>query len=148
MIKLSTRGRYGTRLMLELALQQGNGPVQLKRIARNQEISERYLEHLIRLLKSAGMVKAVRGAHGGYSLARKPEKIALKDILEKLEGSLAPSACITAPSQCTRSGDCSTRDIWSELEKKISAMLESISLKDILEKERKKKKLLKPIFQL
>ena len=133
MMRLSTKGRYGARLMLELALNYGNGPVLLKDIARRQEISEGYLEHLLPPLKAAGLVNSTRGAHGGYMLAKAPSEITLREVVQVLEGSLSPVECVDTPSVCQRVRSCVTRDIWKELGEKISHTLESITLKDMVE---------------
>lgn len=118
MIRLSTKGRYGARLMLELALQYGKGPILLKDIAKRQEISEGYLEHLLPPLKSAGLINSSRGAHGGYILAKALSEITLKEIVQTLEGSLSPVECVDTPTVCQRVRSCVTRDIWKKLGKK------------------------------
>lgn len=138
MIRLSTKGRYGTRLMLELALQYGKGPVLLKDIAKRQEISEGYLEHFLPLLKAAGLINSSRGAHGGYTLAKTPSKITLKEIVQTLEGSLSPAECVDTPAVCQRVRSCVTRDIWKKLGEKISETLTSVTLKDMVEMQKKK----------
>lgn len=138
MIRMSTKGRYGARLMLELALKYGRGPVLLKEIAKNQEISEGYLEHILLPLKAAGLVNSTRGAHGGYSLARPPEEINLSEIIQKVEGSLAFVECVTAPEVCSRSGLCATRDVWGSINKKLIQVLESTTLQDLVEQQKQK----------
>ena len=138
MMRLSSKGRYGARLMLELALCYGMGPVLLKDIAKRQGISEGYLEHLLPPLKAAGLVRSSRGAHGGYRLAKAPSEITLKEIVYTLEGSLSPAECVDAPSVCQRARYCVTRDIWKELREKISQTLESVTLEDMVERQRDK----------
>ena len=138
MMRLSTKGRYGVRIMLELALYYGKGPMLLKNIAKNQEISEGYLEHLLPSLKSAGLVNSTRGAHGGYTLAKSPAKITLKDIILAMEGSLAPVECVDAPSVCRKVNVCVTREIWEELGQKILETLDSTTLEDIVTRYKKK----------
>lgn len=135
-MKLSTRGRYGVRLMLELALHYGEGPVLLKDIAERQAISEKYLWHLINPLKSMGLIKSIRGAHGGYVLAKDPTEINLHEILRILEGSLCLVDCVDDPASCDRSDTCITRDIWSETSKNISQTLESVTLGKMVEKHK------------
>ncbi|MEA3328164.1 MAG: Rrf2 family transcriptional regulator [Candidatus Omnitrophota bacterium] len=137
MIALSTKGRYGARLMLELALCYGREPVLLKDIAKRQAISEGYLQHLLPALKAAGLVNSTRGAHGGYMLAKPPSKITLKEVVQAMEGSLAPVRCIDAPSLCRRVRYCVTRDIWQDLRDNISRILESVTLQDMAERQRK-----------
>ena len=140
MMRLSTKGRYGARLMLDLALHCSESPVLLKDIAKRQEISEGYLEHLLPRLKAAGLVNSSRGAHGGYMLAKKPSKITLKEIVEALEGNLCPVECVVAPSLCQREKMCVTREIWKELGEKISQVLESVTLEDMVKKQENKRK--------
>jgi Rrf2 family transcriptional regulator, cysteine metabolism repressor len=137
-MKLSTRGRYGVRLMLDLALHEGEGPVLLREIARRQEISEKYLWQLINPLKVAGLINSLRGAHGGYVLAKKPAEINLKEILAVLEGSLCLVDCVENPSGCDRSPNCITRDVWSEASKGILNVLESMTLEKMVEGHLKK----------
>ena len=138
MIRLSTKGRYGTRLMLELALQYGKGPVLLKDIAKRQGISGGYLEHLIPSLKAAGLINSSRGAHGGYTMAKTPSQITLKEIVQTLEGSLSPVECVDAPVVCQRVRSCVARDIWKKLGEKLSEALASVTLKDMVEMQKKK----------
>jgi Rrf2 family protein len=137
-MKLSTRGRYGVRLMLELALHYGEGPVLLRDIAGRQAISEKYLWHLINPLKTMGLIKSIRGAHGGYVLAKEPAEINLRDILLILEGSLCLVDCVDNPASCDRSDTCITRDIWSETSKNMSQTLESVTLEKMVERQRNK----------
>ena len=137
-MKLSTRGRYGTRALLELALHQGEGPVPLKDIAQRQQISLQYLEHLITPLIAAGIVLSTRGPRGGVSLAKPPEAVRLSEIIQLLEGSIAPVECINSPGVCSRSGSCATRDIWSEMKEAIDSVLESTTLQDLVERQKRK----------
>ena len=137
-MKLSTRGRYGVRLMLDLALHEGEGPVLLREIAKRQEISEKYLWQLINPLKAAGMINSLRGAHGGYILGKKPGEINLRQILTVLEGSLCLVDCVDNPSGCDRSPACISRDIWSEASKGILNVLESMTLAKMVEEHVKK----------
>ncbi len=137
-MKLSTRGQYGTRALLDLALHWGEGPVQLKGIAQRQNISVHYLEHLITPLIGAGMVRSTRGARGGVCLVRPPQEIRLSEVIQLLEGSIAPTECINNPETCPRSNLCVPRDIWSELKKAIDGVLESTTLQDLVERQRRK----------
>ncbi len=137
-MKLSTRGQYGTRALLELALHYGEGPVPLKDIARRQQISLQYLEHLITPLVAAGIVLSIRGPKGGVSLAKPPEAIRLSEVIRLLEGSIAPVECVNNPEICSRSKLCVTRDIWSELKEAMDGVLESTTLQDLAERHKKK----------
>lgn len=133
-MKLSTKGQYATRAMLELALHFGDGPVQVKDISRRQEISDRYLEQLLTPLKAAGLVRVIRGAHGGFTLAKPPAGIRLIEIIQIMEGSTAPVDCVDDAQICSRSGLCVTRGVWAEIKNAIDKVLESTTLQDLLER--------------
>lgn len=137
-MKLSTKGRYGTRALLDIALHGGDAPVQLKDIAARQQISLSYLEHLVAPLVAAGILKSVRGARGGVSLAKPAEDIPLIDVVRALEGSMAPVECADDPAECSRAGTCITRDIWVEIKKAMEAVLESTTLADLVRRQRDK----------
>ncbi|HOS96955.1 MAG TPA: Rrf2 family transcriptional regulator [Deltaproteobacteria bacterium] len=139
-MKLSTRSRYGVRLMLDLAIahQGGKGQVFLKDIAGQEGISEKYLSLIMIPLKAAGLVTSTRGAHGGYSLARNPSQITLREIVDVLEGGTCLVDCVKNPDVCPRSGTCTSRDLWSALSGKISETLDSITLEDLAGKSREK----------
>ena len=137
-MKLSTKGRYATRALLDLALQQVEGPTTLKDIAHRQQISLRYLEHLITPLIAAGIVRSIRGPKGGVFLARAPGEIRLSDVIQLLEGSVTPVECVDNPEICSRSASCVSRDIWGELKKAVTGVLESITLQELVERQRKK----------
>jgi Rrf2 family cysteine metabolism transcriptional repressor len=139
-MKISTRGRYGTRVLLDLALRGGKEPVPLKDIARRQQISLLYLEHLIAPLVTAGMIRSTRGARGGVQLARSPQEIRLSEVIGLLEGSIVAVGCIGDPDACPRSELCATRDIWSELKKAMDRVLESKTLQDLVEMQKQKRK--------
>ncbi|MBM3237603.1 Rrf2 family transcriptional regulator [Candidatus Poribacteria bacterium] len=135
-MKLSTKGRYGVRLMIDLALHYGEGPILLKDIARRQEVSEKYLWNLTMPLKIAGLINSTRGPQGGYTLAKQPSEINLKEIVRVLEGPLCIVECVDNPSLCKRSQTCIARDVWSDISDKISQTLESITLQDMVEKKK------------
>ena len=137
-MKLSTRGRYGTRALLDLALHQGEAPVLLKDVAQRQQIPLPYLEHLITPLIAGGIVWSTRGARGGISLAKPPEQVKLSEVIQLLEGSIAPVECVNNPGVCSRSELCVTRDIWSELKKAMNGVLESTTLQDLVERQKRK----------
>ena len=132
-MRLSTRGRYGTRLMVDLAQHYAQGPVPLTEIAKRQDLSAKYLEQLIILLKGAGLIRSARGRRGGYMLARKPKTISVGEIVEVLEGNLAVVDCVLEPDLCYRSPECPTRDIWVNMTEAIKKLLYSMNLQDILE---------------
>ncbi len=133
-MRLSTRGRYGTRLMVDLAQHYAQGPIPLTEIATRQDLSAKYLEQLIILLKGAGLIRSTRGRRGGYSLAKKPEEISVGEIVETLEGRLAVVYCVTEPDQCVRSPDCPTRKIWVGMTDVLKDQLFSLTLQDVLQK--------------
>ncbi len=131
-MKLSTRSRYGLRLLFQLALHYEQGPVQLSDITGREGISGKYLGQIIIQLRSSGLVGSVRGAQGGYYLARHPSQITVGDALSVLEGSLCPVECVES-KQCERAGECSTRRVWSILNDRITEALSGITLTDMLE---------------
>ena len=139
-MKISTRGRYSTRMMLELGLKYGKGPTLLKEIAKSQEISMKYLSQLVLPLKVAGLIMGTRGAHGGYLLTKPPEDIKLSEIITSVEGSLNPAECVDNPDICPRSDFCVTIEIWEEMGKRNLEVLESCTLKDLVDKHLKKQK--------
>lgn len=131
-MRLSTRSRYGLRLMFDLALYYGEGPVFLKDSARRQSISEKYLSKLVIPLRGARLIFSERGAHGGYALARPPYQITAWDIVSALEGDLAPVECVKDRNVCTFSELCPSRDVWVGLEGAIRRYLEGITLESLL----------------
>ena len=137
-MKISTKGRYGTRLLLDLALHHEQEPVLLRDIAQRQDISLSYLEHLVAPLVAEGMVRTIRGAKGGVTLARPAEQIRLSDIIQLFEGSMAPVDCVNDSKLCARSDFCATRDIWSELKKVTYDVLQSLTLQDLVERQKQK----------
>ena len=137
-MKLSTRARYGTRALLDLALHRGNEPVPLKDIALRQNVSLHYLEHLIAPLVGAGIIRSTRGARGGVQLIREPQEVKLSEVIQLLEGSITPVECVGNPESCPRSDHCATRDVWSEMKKAMDVVLESTTLQDLVERQERK----------
>ncbi len=134
-MKISTKGRYAVRLMLDLAMNDNGQYISLKDVASRQEISIKYLEQIIRLLVPAGFVKSVRGANGGYKLAKKPEEYTIGMILRLTEGSLAPVACLDfEPNDCPRVESCSTLYIWEKLYEAINNIVDNITLADVMDR--------------
>lgn len=132
-MKISTKGRYALRLMLDIAAHDSGEPVRIKDIASRQEISAKYLEQIVAILSKAGYVKSIRGPQGGYRLTRKPEEYSLGDILRLTEGSLAPVECLEGETnQCPRAGDCITLLFWKKLNKAIREVTEGYTLEDLL----------------
>lgn len=137
-MKISTRGQYGVRAMVELALNYGKGPMPLKTIAQNQELSEHYLEQLLGALRKAGLVSSVRGAYGGYELNRSPKDILVGDIVRVLEGPIAPVDCVDETNEqvCSRIDCCATHLLWERLREAIENVLDSVTLQDLCDKAR------------
>ena len=132
-MRVSTRGRYALRLMLDLAMNNTGEPVRLKDVAKRQEISEKYLEQIISILNKAGFVKSVHGPAGGYSLKRKPEEYTVGMILRLTEGSLAPVDCVEDGTDCGRADQCVTVLLWKKLNDAINGVVDNITLADLVE---------------
>ena len=137
-MKLSTRARYGTRIVLELSLHWGEGPVLLKEIAQRQQIPLPYLQQLIGPLVKAGIIKTTRGSRGGISLCKPPKEVMLSEVITLLEGSITPVACVDNPELYPRSDNCVTRDIWVELKKAMDGVLGSATFEDLVERQKHK----------
>ena len=138
-MKISTKGRYALRMLLDLAQHQNDGYIALKDIAKRQEISKKYLEQIIPILNKSDILNANRGYQGGYRLAKDPSKYTVGNILRLTEGSLSPVACLDHnPIECERSVDCITLPVWKGLDKVINEYLDSITLQDILDMQREK----------
>ena len=138
-MKLSTRTRYGVRAILELAENYGKGPLQLKVIAEHQEISVKYLEQLMAVLKSAGLVQSVRGSKGGYVLAKTPGQIKVSDCFNCLEGPVITTECVDNNNFCPRTADCVARRLWAEVQNAIMAVLQSITLQNLVDRAKENK---------
>ncbi len=136
-MKISTRTRYGIRATIELADHYKKGPLQLRIIAERQEISVKYLEQLMAVMRSAGLVRSVRGAKGGYMLAKAPEEIRLSDVFHCLEGPVATAECVDNQDFCARAIDCVARQLWAQVEKAINGVLDAVTLRDLLERAKK-----------
>ncbi len=135
-MKISTKGRYALRLMLDLALHNTGEYVTIKSISARQEISDKYLEQIITQLSRAGFVKSIRGAQGGYRLAKAPEEYTVGAILRLIEGSLAPVSCLEEGADpCLRSGQCATLDVWKQMYEAINNVVDNITLADLVDKQ-------------
>ena len=135
-MKISTKGRYGVRAALELSLRYGSGPVMVREISESQEISERYLEQILNTLRTSGLVNSIRGAKGGYKLAKSPSEITLGDILRSLEGPLDVVSC-TGNYECGRMAECAAFDVWKEIKEKIENVLDSITFEELVKRQNK-----------
>lgn len=137
-MKISTKGRYALRLMLDLAEHKNDGFIALKDIAERQGISKKYLEQIVSLLNKSDMLQANRGFQGGYKLAKAANQYTVASILRLTEGSLAPVVCLEGDSlHCTRSNACATLPVWQGLNRVINEYLDSVTLQDILEQQQK-----------
>ena len=135
-MKLTTKGRYATRAMLDLALHRDEGAVLVRDIARRQEVSEKYLKQLLAPLKAAGLVRTIRGARGGLTLAKPPSEIKLIEIVQVMEGSMASVECVDDAQICSRSDSCVTRQVWTEMKEATDKVLESTNLQDLVGRSR------------
>ncbi|MCH8901819.1 MAG: Rrf2 family transcriptional regulator [Chloroflexi bacterium] len=136
-MKVSTKGDYGVRALVELAHRYGQGPVQSAAIASRQEIPETYLDQLLTTLRRAGFIRSVRGPQGGHSLIDEPHKVRMSDVMVALEGTLAPSACVDDPDACNKEGGCVQREVWERVRDATQEILDSVSIADLAEKERR-----------
>ncbi|MBM4462144.1 MAG: Rrf2 family transcriptional regulator [Chloroflexi bacterium] len=147
-MRLSTRGRYGTRALVDIALHYDGTPIPLRDVAARQEISVQYLEQLVSPLVKAGILNSVRGAAGGVRLARPPGEIKLSQVIGILEGSIAPAKCVDDPKACSRSDFCVTRDVWAQMKEAAAKVLESITLQDLVERQKEKGKASTPMYSI
>ena len=135
-MKVSTKGDYGVRALVELAHRYGQGPLQSAEIASRQEIPETYLDQLLTTLRRAGFIRSVRGPQGGHALIREPHEVNLNEVMVALEGSLAPIPCVDDPDACTKEGGCVQREVWERVRDATQEILQSVSIADLAEKER------------
>ena len=137
-MKISTKGRYALRLMVDLALSGQGQPISLKDVAQRQQLSDKYLEQIVTPLSRAGLVRSVRGAGGGYLLTRRPEEYTVGEILRPLEGDLAPVECATDAQFCERSGQCVTVELWQQIHRAVSEVVYRTTLADLVARQREK----------
>lgn len=138
-MKLSTKGRYGLRALVDLAVYSEQNPVSISSISERQKISTRYLEQLLPKLKKAGMIRSVRGAQGGYLLAKDPQTISVGDILRALEGNLTPVDCAAfhgGTKTCSGEKFCVTKTVWKKIDESIRDTVDSITLKELMEESK------------
>lgn len=135
-MKISTKGDYGIRALIELALHYGEGrPIQNAEIAARQNIPESYLGQLLTMLRRAGFIRSIRGTQGGHILIRPPNGILISEVITALEGSILPIDCLEESSQCTQNGGCAQRDLWTHVRDAIVQVLESATVADLAAKE-------------
>jgi Rrf2 family transcriptional regulator, cysteine metabolism repressor len=138
-MKISTKGRYGLRVMVELADHYGKGPLPVETISKNQEISGKYIHVLVASLRMAGLIRTARGPNGGHELARRPSAITAFDIVSALEGKSSPVECVNNASLCHRSGHCATRELWCDVASAIDGVLSDLTLEQLATRQRVKK---------
>lgn len=138
-MKISTKGRYALRLMLDIALAGPEAPVSLRDVAGRQEISDKYLEQIITPLSRAGLVRSVRGAGGGYLLSKEPEEYTVGEILRVMEGSLAPVSCAEDKLCCVRAESCVTQEVWEEIAAAVSSVVDRITLAELVRRYHEKR---------
>jgi Rrf2 family cysteine metabolism transcriptional repressor len=139
MFKVSTKGRYGLRAMIELAASPENEPMLMGKIAQRQGFSRKYLHALLTSLKEAGLVQSVRGSRGGYMLAKSADDIRISDVVEALEGPLAIVDCLNHEDTCSRTDECLARGIWKELNTAMAGVLTNMTLADLTNNNKEKK---------
>lgn len=132
-MKLSTRGQYATRAMLQLALKANEEPLSIREIALIEDLSEQYLEQIFRDLRKAGLVQSIRGAHGGYLLNSETEEISVGDVIRAVEGPIMPVSCLASKDDCEKSAECVSRRVWLKLQNSILEVLDKTSLSDMVE---------------
>jgi Rrf2 family protein len=137
-MKLSTKGRYGTRAMLDIATNAEKGPCIMKDISKRQDISPKYLDHILSSLRRAGLIQNIRGKDGGYILTRPATDINLKEIIEAVEGSLAPVECIDDDKVCDKIETCASIEVWRKLRDAIEGVLKDTSLQSLVELQKQK----------
>jgi Rrf2 family protein len=134
-MRLSTKTRYGTRAVLDIALHAQQGPVHLGDISERQEISRKYLGQIIGQLLTAGILESIRGPQGGYILNRLPNEIRLGEIIRTLDGSLAPVRCVDKPDLCNRTERCVTREVWTKAKESMESLFDQITVADLMERQ-------------
>jgi len=135
-MRVSTKGRYGVRFLMDLALHEGQGNVTLRQVSRRQGISEKYLWQVVNPLKKAGLIRAVAGPGGGFALSRAPTAVTLGNILDVLEGDSRPAACADGDDADRRGNARAAREVWKEVFQKLNEALASITLADMADKQR------------
>ncbi len=133
-MKLSTKSRYGTRAIIDIAQNSENGKTMLKDIAARQSLSPKYLDHILSAIRRAGIIKNIRGKGGGYILSRSPSQITVKDIVEAVDGVFEPVECLSNTELCSKVPSCGTREVWLKMKEAVNNVLEEATLQSLLEK--------------
>ncbi|MCM8767982.1 MAG: Rrf2 family transcriptional regulator [Candidatus Omnitrophica bacterium] len=137
-MKLSTKTRYGLRALIDLGVHYKGRPILVKDIAKRQDLSEKYLEHIMLILKGGRILRSIKGGKGGYMFLKDPSEITVREIVEILEGNISPVECVDKKEICDRSDNCVARDLWSMLKERINEFLEGITLKELIDKQIRK----------
>ena len=147
-MRLTTKMRYGTRALVDLALHYGQGPLSSREISIHQEVSLKYLEHLLSLLRRARLIRTVRGAQGGHMLARPPDQINLRQVFDVLEGSNGLVECTSQPGLCSRYDACVTQEVWARMFQACMQVLEETTLADLAQRAREKQAEMNPMYYI
>jgi len=137
-MRFSTKTRYGLRALIDLGIYYEGKPVFVKDIAKRQNLSERYLEHIMLTLKKAGILRSIKGGKGGYAFLKDPSEIRVREIVEILEGTISPVECVEKKEICGRSENCVARELWSRIKEEILKFFDGITLKELIEKQKEK----------
>lgn len=132
-MKISTKGRYALRIMIDLAMNVDKGPIRVKDIASRQDISEKYLEQIIAMFNKAGYVKSIRGAQGGYLLTKEPTEYTVGMILRLAEGSIAPASCVDGTDGCDKKGACVSAMLWEKMNNAVNEVVDNTTLQDLVD---------------
>ena len=136
-MRFSTKTRYGTRAVVDIAMHEGNGPVTLSEIAERLDVSKKYTGHIVNQLVTAGILESVRGPRGGYMLARSPKQIRMGEIIRTLDGSMAPVRCVEKPDSCEKSNKCATQEVWVKLRDSVDGVVDSVTVADLVRRQKK-----------
>ncbi|MDD3194082.1 MAG: Rrf2 family transcriptional regulator [Oscillospiraceae bacterium] len=136
-MKISTKGRYGLRMMIDIAMNQGEGPVSVRDIACRQSLSDKYLEQIVTQANKAGLLKSIRGAGGGYQLSRPAAEVSVGEILRAMEGSLSPVECVRElgeeSASCQNADECATYELWRDIKKAVDQVIDNRTLQDMID---------------
>jgi len=135
-MKLSTKSRYGTRAIIDIALNSDSNTTMLKDIAARQSLSPKYLDHILSALRRAGLIKNIRGKGGGYVLAKTPARITVKDIVEAVDGTFEPVECLSNTGLCDNVPNCGTREVWLKMKQAVDGVLEEATLQSLIDNAR------------
>ena len=136
-MRFSTKIRYGTRAVVDIAMHGTKGPVTLNEIAKHLDVSKKYIGHIVNQMISAGILESIRGPQGGYMLARSPKEIRVGEIIRTLDGSMAPVRCVEKPDSCSMSRQCATQEVWIKIKESIDAVVDGLTVADLVKRQKK-----------